>query len=68
MAIYGLNFSNRRLQREQENGDTTESVLIGLTTCMAAPNNRVMVLEMNEDNLSIVKLCETEEYYPCTKI
>jgi WD repeat-containing protein 68 len=33
-----------------------------------APNNRVMVLEMNEDNLSITKLCEIEEYYPCTKI
>ena len=58
MPIYGLNFSNRRHRKSQNNGDITESLLIGLTTRVPTPNNSIMVLEMDQSNLTIEKLCE----------
>ena len=67
MAVYGMGFSNKKLKLEIENGESSESVLIGLTSCIPS-SNWVMVLEMNEQSMTINKLCECEEYYPSSKI
>lgn len=65
MPIYGLAFSNKRIAREE--GDSTESVLVGVTSCKPHQNS-ISVLEMQESTLSMSRVAEIEEYYPCTKM
>lgn len=42
--------------------------MIGLTTCVNASYNQVMLLEMSENEREIYKVAQCNEYYPATKI